>query len=175
MTQEGVPLHAELEAILKSWKPCSIATPHGQREAKASDMRRLLEKVSVGEDGCWRATGSLTPKGYARFKFDDRSGQGHRFAYLTLVGPIPEGLELDHICRVRHCINPAHLEAVTHLENLNRRVMPELVTHCVNGHEYTPENTYSKPNGKRMCRICKNAEKARYRARKAAARKDDAR
>jgi hypothetical protein len=168
-------LHAELEAIVKNWETRSIATPHGQREVQASDMRRLLEKVAIGEDGCWRSTGGLTPKGYARFKFDDRSGQGHRFAYLALVGPIPEGLELDHLCRVRHCINPAHLEAVTHLENVNRRVIPGPVTHCIHGHEYTPDNTYTYPGGKRVCRICKNDEKARYRARKAAARKDDAR
>lgn len=173
-------MHAELEAILTDWETRSIATPHGQREVHASDMRRLLEKVAVDEDGCWRSTGSLTPKGYARFKFDDRSGSGHRFAYLALVGPIPEGLELDHRCRVRHCVNPTHLEPVTHLENLNRRKPSEewarsLPTHCVNGHEYTPDKTYTRPNGKRDCRICKNAEKARYRARKAAARKDDAR
>lgn len=173
-------MRAELEAIIKNWKPRSIATRHGQREAQASDMRRLLEKVAIGEDGCWRTTGSVTGKGYARFRFDGRSGHGHRFAYLALVGPIPDGLELDHVCRVRHCVNPAHLEPVTHLENLKRRKPSEewarsQPTHCVNDHEYTRDNTYNRPNGKRDCRICKNAEKARYRARKAAARKDDAR
>lgn len=192
-------MHAELEAILKSWEARSIATPHGQREVQVSDMRRLLEKVAISEDGCWRATGSLTPKGYARFKFDDRSGQGHRFAYLALVGPIPDGLELDHRCHTeddscrggddcihRRCINPGHLEPVTHRENLKRsnagqyqregsRSARRFKTHCKHGHEYTPENTYAYPSGKRVCRTCKNDEKVRYRARQAAARKDDAR
>lgn len=192
-------MHAELEAIIKGWTPRSIETRHGQRVVQASDMRRLLEKVAVAEDGCWLSTGSLTPKGYARFKFDDRSGHGHRFAYLALVGPIPDDLELDHrchteddsckggvVCAHRKCINPAHLEAVTHRENLRRgnigqyqrqdgEAASRLKTHCAHGHEYTPDNTYTYPDGKRVCRICKNAEKARYRARKAAARKDDAR
>ncbi len=76
-------------------------------------------------------------------------------------GPIPEGLELDHLCRVRHCVNPDHLEAVTHRENI-RRGLGGPRSHCINGHEFTPENTSLK-RGWQACRAC-SREKMRVRA-----------
>ena len=82
----------------------------------------------------------------------------HRVAYELTNGPIPDGLELDHLCRVRHCVNPSHIEAVTHRENTLRGTGPiphrARQSHCKHGHEFTPENTYRLPNGCRHCRTC---------------------
>lgn len=162
-------MHLELEAVLRDWVPVAVALPDGtSRTAQVTDLRRLLEKVAIDESGCWRWTGFISHKGYGRFSFGMRSGHAHRFAYATLVGPIGDDREIDHLCRNRACVNPAHLEAVTHGENLKRRHPGGVQTHCKNGHEFTPENTYQRPNGTRLCRTCKNAEKARYRARVAA-------
>ncbi|MFJ8146570.1 HNH endonuclease signature motif containing protein [Streptomyces sp. NPDC096048] len=166
-------MHLELEAVLRDWAPVAVALPDGtSRTAQVTDLRRLLEKVEIDESGCWRWTGFISHKGYGRFRFASNVGHAHRFAYVVLVGPIGDGLEIDHLCRERSCINPEHLEAVTHSENLQRRHPAGLPTHCQEGHEYTPENTYRRPNGARLCRTCKNAEKARYRARVAARKAD---
>lgn len=129
---------------------------------------RFFAKVDKdGPGGCWLWTGTLSPKGYASFQHDTRNQFVHRTAYETWVGPIPEGLEIDHLCSVRNCVNPAHLEAVTHAENMARASARK--THCVHGHEYTPENTchpLGNP-GHRVCRTCRNAEaRARYQRRK---------
>jgi hypothetical protein len=162
-------MHIELEAILRGWVPVAITLPDGtQCSARPADLRRLLDKVAIDENGCWRWTGFISHKGYGRFRFASNVGHAHRFAYVALVGPIGDGLEIDHRCRVRDCVNPEHLEAVTHAENLKRRHPNGLQTHCREGHEFTPDNTYQRPNGTRLCRICRRAEKARYRARVAA-------
>lgn len=101
---------------------------------------------------CWLWTGATTV-GYGRFR-----GSGvHRMAYEELVGPIPDGLVMDHLCRVRHCVNPAHLEPVTLAENVRRGLSGRYQaskTHCPQGHEYSPENTYVTKVGQRKCRTC---------------------
>lgn len=83
---------------------------------------RFLNFVAVhATTGCWLWTGTLSMKGYGRFNVTDRNNAAaHRFAYESFVGPIPDGLEIDHLCSVRRCVNPAHLEPVTHAENLRR-------------------------------------------------------
>lgn len=118
-------------------------------------------------DTCWLYTGN-TWKGYGQFGVQQSPGvwkqkKAHRIAYELLVGPIPEGLHLDHLCRVHSCVNPAHLEPVTNRENGVRGVgltARALATHCHLGHEYTDENTAVTITAEglrhRECRTCAN-------------------
>jgi len=91
----------------------------------------------------------------------------HRVAWLLLRGPITAGMELDHTCRNRACVNPAHLEPVTHAENMRRA--SEAQTTCKRGHAYTPETTVIDRHGHRSCRICRRRAQHAYEARKATA------
>lgn len=121
-------------------------------------VERFWAKVDKGgEGGCWLWTGA-TSVGYGRFNLDDRLGMAHRISYELLIGPIPDGLHLDHLCRVTTCVNPAHLEPVTCRENIVRGVGPSAAnavkTHCIHGHEFTPENTHVRSRGARECRTC---------------------
>jgi len=121
---------------------------------------------------CWIWTGS-TSHGYGRLQAAGKVMGAHRFAYELLVGPIPEGLEPDHLCRVSACVKaiadehgPAHLEPVTHRENMLRGETIGAVnsrkTHCRRGHPFTPENT-QRYGTDRACKTCRNADKrARY-------------
>jgi hypothetical protein len=121
-------------------------------------------KVTEG-DGCWLWSGAhFQTTGYALFnvKCDDskwRPTVAHRAAWRIYVGPIPEGLQLDHLCRNRACVNPGHLEPVSQAVNIRRgegaSALNAVKTHCPQGHEYTPENTYRKPGTEwRDCREC---------------------
>jgi hypothetical protein len=111
--------------------------------------------------GCWLWTGPLVSNGYARHSAQNQQVLAHRFAYELLVGPIPEGLQLDHVwargCRHLHCVNPAHLEPVTGAENV-RRAERTRRTHCPQGHLYDETNTYWRKDrpGNRQCRACAN-------------------
>lgn len=136
-------------------------------------IERFLEKTKVSlihfynGTPCLEWIGYIQPNGYGQFKADGRRGakktSPHRFAYEYYVGPIPEGAEPDHLCRVRHCCNWQHLEAVTHEENIRRAT--ELITHCTKGHEFTEENTQIGPNGQRKCRQCnRDRQQAFHRA-----------
>ncbi|MFF0395160.1 HNH endonuclease signature motif containing protein [Streptomyces sp. NPDC005248] len=114
---------------------------------------------------CLTWTASLNEQGYGRFKFDGTVHRAHRLAYQALVGPIPDGLQLDHLCRNRACVNVEHLEPVTARANVLRgtgfAARNSKVTHCPEGHEYTPENTYVQPGtGQRECRTCRYARQA---------------
>jgi hypothetical protein len=122
-----------------------------RRPRPAAD--RFWEKVRESEAGCWLWTG-YTHGGYGKFAVAyAKNKYAHRFAYEALVGEIPEGLDLDHLCRVRNCVNPEHLEPVTRAENIRRAVA--LITHCPHGHAYTPDNIVAS-NPKRQCRTCHN-------------------
>lgn len=125
---------------------------------------RFWSKVDTG-GRCWIWLASVSPSGYGKFRLSDprRLVAAHRFAYELEVGPIPEGLDLDHLCRNRGCVNPAHLEPVTRSENVRRGTKGRLVTHCPQGHEYDEANTYVSPQGLRHCRRCRRErELARY-------------
>lgn len=121
---------------------------------------RLSRHVELDESGCWLWTGALNSRGYSCIGVDGKSQLAHRVSYELHVGPIPEGLQIDHLCRVKRCINPEHLEPVTAQENCART--PEAMkTHCVNGHELSGWNLMVKArrSGRviRNCRTCHNA------------------
>jgi hypothetical protein len=80
---------------------------------------RFLEKVKIQPGGCWPWQGRIEPSGYGGFRHDE-TNYAHRASYLLFVGPIPEGTEIDHLCERRECVNPDHLEAVPHAENVRR-------------------------------------------------------
>ena len=107
----------------------------------------------VLDDGCWEWLGS-TSTGYGCF----RRGYAHRYSYELHKGAIPDGLQIDHLCRNRLCVNPDHLEAVTVRVNVLRGVSRVAAnarqSHCIRGHEFTPENTRRRANGSRACREC---------------------
>lgn len=132
-------------------------------------QRRDLKQHKIDLDTpCIEWTGSIGRQGYGRIWIggvDGRHYQAHNVVYEEQVGPIPEGLELDHLCCNKPCVNVQHLEPVTHGENVRRSAAR--ITHCPQGHEYTPENTYWFPGGtKRKCRTCRREGEARALGRK---------
>lgn len=120
---------------------------------KSTLMERFWARVNRDLDtGCWLWTGPLNHAGYAAFRVPGKTTTtGHRHAYEVMVEPIPAGLELDHLCRVRACVNPAHLEPVTHAENMRRAAAVR--TSCTNGHAYSDRDV--TPEGARQCQTCR--------------------
>jgi hypothetical protein len=136
------------------------------RRDRATEIARVLGYVDPQQGGCWYWTGARDWKGYGVTHWFGQQLMAHRVVYEFLVGPIPEGLHVDHLCSVPRCVNPDHLEPVTAQEN-NRRSMSRSAvnarkTACHRGHDFTPENTYVNPRGQRQCRAC-GAESARRR------------
>lgn len=137
---------------------------------------RFWSKVSVHESGCWLWTAALTMPGmggaggYGRIRLNDRGTShalAHRFSYERLVGAVPDGLQLDHLCRVRRCVNPTHLEPVTPRENTMRSssFIPDNAakTHCDSGHAFDRKNTHVDSKGHRVCRTCNRLNARRRR------------
>jgi hypothetical protein len=128
---------------------------------------RVTSRVTK-TDTCWLWTGPLQHNGYGsvKWKKGDKWGhaRAHRLFYEAMVGPIPEGLEVDHVCKVRHCVNPDHLRVVTHQENILTRDNPVRRTSCRRGHPYTEDSIYWKTNsnGERTTRACKVCARERY-------------
>lgn len=136
------------------------------QDTRATALDRFLANIAIHQDGCWLWTAKCNPiTGYAYFGTNNEKILGHRWSYEHYVGPVPDGLELDHLCRVRNCVRPDHLEAVTHQENMRRGVFSpwqKRKTHCKWGHPYDEVNTYhytTVRNGRthtcRGCRICR--------------------
>ena len=131
---------------------------------RLTPIERFFKHVDKTE-GCWVWKGSKW-KDYGCFRIDGKSVKAHRFAYESLVGPIPEGMQLDHLCRNRSCIRPDHLEPVTNLENTLRGenfIARHIAkTHCAHGHSLSGDNLRIEiVNGgkRRVCRTC-NRERA---------------
>lgn len=130
-------------------EPYRFLAGHGSRKRNVP-----AEGYIVVPSGCWEWQLSRDRHGYGHTSRNNVVMLAHRALYEEKVGPIPEGLEIDHLCRNPSCVNPEHLEPVTHAENV-RRSWPATKAHCVNGHEYTPENTYWRSgSGSRDCRAC---------------------
>ena len=138
-------------------RPCSVLAP--------PLIVRFRASYVVNDNGCWIWTRLLNRYGYAEMKVDNRSRGGHRVAYELLIGPIPNGLQIDHLCRVRACVNPAHLEAVTAqvntLRSTNFAATNAKKVECLRGHPFTPENTRVDSKNRRNCQEC-----ARFRSRR---------
>ena len=119
---------------------------------------RLRNKITTDANGCWLWTGSRYRNGYGQTWNGERPEQAHRVIFRLLRGAIPDGTEIDHLCRVRNCVNPAHLETVPHRTNMRRSetVMGENArkTQCKRGHEFDDHNTRVTPTGARQCRKC---------------------
>lgn len=137
-----------------------------------STMQRFAEKVLLPEPrtGCWMWTGAKTTAGYGTFSPRGKSVYAHRYSYEQFVGPIPRGLELDHLCRNPACVNPDHLEAVTQRTNVLRSrsfsAQNAVKTHCSKGHEFSPDNTWTSKRNQRNCITChrRRSQEARRRS-----------
>jgi len=130
-------------------------------------LSRLEDKFLVG-DQCWLWTGAMKPNGYGTISHEGVTCHAHRVVYELLVGPVPAGLDLDHLCHVRRCVRPDHLEPVTRGENIRRGLCGALKTHCAKGHPWIAENIFVAARGSRGCRICKRQREAISRAKRKA-------
>lgn len=125
-----------------------------------ADLKTFYTKIKIEERShetpCWIWQGQLLKP--SRYPVFGRRGLAHRVSYRHFKGEIPDGKEIDHLCSQRECVNPVHLEAVTHKENTMRgrtlTAANAAKTHCVRGHEFTQENTRIIKGGTRECRIC---------------------
>jgi len=165
--------------MVKTSKPEGEGTPlighaQGWKVGDMNALHRFFAKVQIDDpNGCWLWTAFKDPLGYGRFQIFGLPQLSHRISYMAVRGPIPEGLELDHLCRNPPCCNPAHLEAVTRRENLLRSPITfsginVVKTHCKRGHPLSGENLYVPPNNPtyRGCRSCRSEAMKRFYARR---------
>jgi hypothetical protein len=142
-------------------------------------LERFMAKVDLDEpEGCWPWRASLGTASYGQFFLDRRTRLAHRVSYEHFVGPIPAGLELDHLCHTaddscdgglacphRRCVNPAHLEPVTNVVNVRRGARARSA-YCSHGHPFDERNTYRPGGGHRHCRECNREAARRYKSRR---------
>lgn len=136
------------------------------KERKLRSLESILfSKIEFDENNCWNWTGAIFKKPYGNYgqmrvgrRGEQRLRRAHVVSYEHFIGTIPNGLEIDHNCQNTLCINPDHLEAVTHSENMARGRHATKM-HCKHGHEYTPDNLFINSKGRRECRICRRVSR----------------
>jgi len=173
---QAVPQHSVSNAgkvceIAECGKPVfstALCSSHYKRKRRYGDPRKshrartfeeCFREFAVKGSGCWEWSGPKYANGYSKLTSGRKQKLGHRWSYEHHIGEIPKDLVIDHLCRNRGCVNPDHLEAVTNEENLMRgagyALRNGMRTACINGHEYTSENTYVHPRTKEIrCRTC---------------------
>jgi hypothetical protein len=144
-----------------------VGNQYGRKYTTERD--KFMAKVRVDQDGCWYWTAAMEHGGYGHFTYGSKAGGrrarqtgAHRYSYEMSHGPIPDGFEVDHLCKNPTCVNPAHLEAVTPRVNTLRSnslsALRSRQTHCKRGHPFDTENTESRPwrpSGGRQCKACR--------------------
>ena len=152
--------------------PHAYTTP-GIEVSAAFERERFMKKVDVAPGGCWLWNAATQPNGYGRYYSEGKVVFAHRWSYEHFAGPIPDGLVIDHVCRVRRCVNPDHLEPVTNQVNVLRgegwAPANKAKIRCPGGHLYDVANTYVDAAGQRHCRACRRIREAARRARRKAA------
>lgn len=151
-------------ARIRKYGDIDYVTPTDSRKQTVNNVRNNISAAYVvnAETGCWIWIRGKDSEGYGKLTARRASGKvggvlAHKYIYENIHGPVSEGLELDHLCRNPSCVNPAHLEPVTHAENVRRGKGNGFKdqTHCKNGHAFTPDNTEIRPGGGRNCRMCR--------------------
>lgn len=123
------------------------------------------DTLAAGLGRCWLWTQPLNGDGYGHFHLNGREVPAHCASFVLFVGSIPNGLEIDHLCRLRHCVNPKHLEAVPHRENVQRGGNT-VKAHCIHGHPYDESNTRVDRLGYRYCKACARVATRKYRTKR---------
>lgn len=169
-----------VDACDRPYRSRGLCSSHYSRRLRAGEIElvqpqrpddeRFWSNVDAG-GVCWEWTGSLTPKGYGTFMAKGRKAyRAHRYAWIILVGEIPQAMTIDHICKNKRCVNPDHFELVTAEENTRRggsaSALNARKTHCKRGHEFTPENTYVQYNKGKAGRRCRECHLALLRSRR---------
>lgn len=143
---------------------CGSGYPTQIGKRFCSDLCRFEAKVIRTPGGCWFWAAAKNTWGYGSFHLGGVNVGAHRAAWELLVGPIPDGLHIDHLCRRPWCVNPLHLEPVAQIVNTlrgeSRFAIRRRTNRCVNGHDYTPANTYRRGDGTTLCRTCHRVREA---------------
>lgn len=140
-------------------------------ELTISTVERFSKKFTIEDNGCWLWNAHTNNDGYGRFNIKGKIKFAHRVSYIFVNGNIKKNMELDHLCKTRNCVNPNHLEEVTHKENVRRgdgnpgfALYNSSKTRCPQGHEYNLKNTryeFSKTSRSRLCRKCRECDRLR--------------
>lgn len=139
------------------------------REQRRSTLKDVWSRFVASDEGCWPWHGPVGGSGYGTMRFERKKHQAHRLIYELLIGPIPDGLDIDHLCSNKLCVNPDHLEPVTRSVNIQRAIDREerpRKTACPQGHPFDESNTIVLAPSGRRCRLCRQSQQAKYRERK---------